>query len=50
MQDEEMFIWGKNERKSGEFRYSMTITTSPLVTWPNSGLALVYQLGDTYDG
>ena len=25
------FVWGKNERKSGKFRYSMTIANSPLV-------------------
>ena len=31
MQVEEIFIWGKHERKTGEFRYSMTITISPLV-------------------
>ena len=31
MQVEEIFIWGKNERKAGEFRYSMTITIRPLV-------------------
>ena len=32
MQVEEKFIWEKkNERKTGEFRYSMTITNSPLV-------------------
>ena len=34
MQVEEIFIWGKNERKTGEFRYSMTITNSPLVAQP----------------
>ena len=28
MQVEEMFIWGKNERKTDEFSYSMTITNS----------------------
>ena len=26
MQVEEIFVWEKNERKTGEFRYSMTIT------------------------
>ena len=32
MQVEDIFIWGKkNERKNGEFHYSMTITISPLV-------------------
>ena len=31
MEVEEMLIYGKNERKIGEFRYSMTITISPLV-------------------
>ena len=32
MQVEEIFIWEKkNERKTGEFFYSMTITNSPLV-------------------
>ena len=34
MQVEEKFIWEKNERKTGEFRYSMTITNSPLVAQP----------------
>ena len=29
--DGEIFIWGKNERKTGGFRYSMTIANSPLV-------------------
>ena len=42
MQVEEIFIWGKNERKSGEFRYSMTITISPLVANQNAGFALVH--------
>ena len=28
MQAEEMFILGQDERKTGEFRYSMTITNS----------------------
>ena len=35
MQVEEIVIWGGggggNERKTGEFRYSMTITIRPLV-------------------
>ena len=32
MQVEDIFIWGKNEeRKTGEFCYTMTITNSPLV-------------------
>ena len=31
MQVEEIFVWEKNERKTGEFRYSMTIAISPLV-------------------
>ena len=31
MQVEEIFIWEKNERKTGEFRYSITITISRLV-------------------
>ena len=30
MKVQETFIWGKNERKTGEFRYSMTITNSPI--------------------
>ena len=30
MQVEEIFIWEKNERKTGEFRYSMTITRPTL--------------------
>ena len=35
MQVEEIFILGKkNERKTGEFRYSMTITIRPLVAYP----------------
>ena len=34
MQAEEVFIWGTNERKTGEFRYSMTITNSHLVAQP----------------
>ena len=34
MQVEETFIWGKNERKIGEFRYLMTITNGPLVVYP----------------
>ena len=34
MHVEEIFIWGKNDRKTGEFRYSVTITNSPLVTQP----------------
>ena len=33
MQVEEKFIWEKNARKPGEFRYSMTINI-PLVAWP----------------
>ena len=31
MQVEEIFIWGKNERKTGEFRYSITINIRPQV-------------------
>ena len=31
MQVEEIFMWEKNERKTGEFCYSVTITNSPLV-------------------
>ena len=31
MQVEEIFTLGINERLSGEFRYLMTITNSPLV-------------------
>ena len=32
MQVEEIFIWGgENERKTGKFRNSMTITIRPLV-------------------
>ena len=31
MQVEEIFFGGKNERKTGEFHYSMTITNSPQV-------------------
>ena len=31
MQVEEIFIWEKNERKTGEFRYSPTIANSSLV-------------------
>ena len=31
MQVEEIFISGKNDRKTGEFPYSMTIANSPLV-------------------
>ena len=31
MQVEEIFSLEKNEKKTGEFRYSMTITISPLV-------------------
>ena len=31
MQVEEKFIWGKKERKAGEFLYLMAITNSPLV-------------------
>ena len=31
MQVNKIFIWEKNETKTGEFRYSMTITNSPLV-------------------
>ena len=34
MQVEEIFIWEKNETKTGEFRYSMTITNSPPVGLP----------------
>ena len=35
MQVEEIFIYlEKNQRKTGEFRYSMTITNSPLVAQP----------------
>ena len=42
MQVEEIFIWGKNERKTREFRYSMTITIRPLVALANqnAGFAL----------
>ena len=50
MQVEEIFIWGKNERNTGEFRYSMTITISPSsVANQNAGFALVHQLSDTKD-
>ena len=32
MQGEEIFTWGeKNKRKTSEFRYSMTIISSPIV-------------------
>ena len=31
MHVEEIFIWGKKQQKTGEFRYSMTIANSPLV-------------------
>ena len=31
MQVEQIFIWGENERKTDEFRYSMTITIRLLV-------------------
>ena len=31
MQVNKIFIWEKNDTKTGEFRYSMTITNSPLV-------------------
>ena len=31
MQVKEIFVLGKKERKTREFRYSMTITISPLV-------------------
>ena len=31
MQVEEISVWGKNEEKTGEFRYSMTITIRPLI-------------------
>ena len=31
MHIEETFIWGRQERKTGEFLYSMTITNSLLV-------------------
>ena len=34
MQVEENLFGGKNERKTGEFRYSMTITIRPLVAKP----------------
>ena len=34
MQFEEIFFGGKNQRTTGEFRYSMTITNSPLVAQP----------------
>ena len=34
MQVEETYIWGKNERETGEFCYSMTITNSLLVVQP----------------
>ena len=48
MQVEDIFIWGKKERKTGKFRYSMTITNSPQVTAnQNAGFALVHLLGDT---
>ena len=43
MQVEEIFLFGeKNERKTGEFCYSMTITNSPLVANQNAGFALVH--------
>ena len=44
MQVEEIYILGKNERKTGEFCYSMTITISPLtsVANQNAGFALVH--------
>ena len=41
MQVEEIFIWEKNERKTGEFRYSMTITIRPVAN-QNAGFALVH--------
>ena len=34
MQVEEIFFWEKSERKTGEFRYPMTITKSLLVAYP----------------
>ena len=38
MQAEEIFIWEENERKCRaqlrQFRYSRTITNSPLVAYP----------------
>ena len=43
MQVEEIFLFGeKNERKTDEFCYSMTITNSPLVANQNAGFALVH--------
>ena len=43
MQVEEIFIWGKNERKTGKFRYSMTVTiTISSVANQNAGFALVH--------
>ena len=43
MQVKEIFIWGK-KRKKNEFRYSITITISPLVAVANqnAGFALVH--------
>ena len=41
MQVKEIFIWEKkNERNTGEFRYSMTIITSSVAN-QNVGFALV---------
>ena len=45
MQVEEIFMCGKNERKTGEFPYSMAITISPAagsVANRNAGFALVH--------
>ena len=44
MQVEQIFIWGKNERKIGKFLYSMTITISPPsnVASQNAGFELVH--------
>ena len=43
-----MYLEKENERKTGEFRYSMTISNSPSsVANQNAEFALVHQLGDT---
>ena len=43
MQIEELFIWGnKEERKTGQFRYWMTITITSSVANQNAGFALVH--------